>query len=269
MTTASLRDATPSDHPTFAKLFRELGVEDPVPTHERFAEEMLSTTLIAECDGDVAGYAFFRPMKEIVHLSNIVTAPHARRRGVGRALMNEVARRARAAGCSTMSLNVRTDNHAAIALYESFGLARTHVNHGLEIEWAWLERQPEEWTALAKHAREIAPDEDAALETQWQLPSGILAEQRARPNRVLREIRHERDGSGLVVFDVGFPGAHPFRASDRTHALSLLRAVRPFARPEDGVLHLMVENHRELADDLVRAGARLKLETVFMRGRLV
>ena len=43
MTELTIRDAAPSDRPTFAKLVHGLGVDDPVPTLERFAGEMIRT----------------------------------------------------------------------------------------------------------------------------------------------------------------------------------------------------------------------------------
>jgi len=51
MTTVTIRAATAGDHGTFARLVPELGVDDPVPTPERFAGEMIRTVIIAERDG--------------------------------------------------------------------------------------------------------------------------------------------------------------------------------------------------------------------------
>src|SRR5262245_49568642 len=100
--TSTIRDAALSDYETFIKLFRELNVDDPVASLERFGAEIAPTMVIAERDGRTTGYAFFRPLKDVVHLAHVVTAPDARRQGVGRALMAEVARRGREAGCSVM-----------------------------------------------------------------------------------------------------------------------------------------------------------------------
>jgi len=96
MTTVTIRSARADDHGTFAKLVHELGVDAPVPAPERFAGEMIRTMLIAERDGRSVGYALFRPMyalfqpmKKAVHLIHLVSAPDARREGVGRALLDE------------------------------------------------------------------------------------------------------------------------------------------------------------------------------------
>lgn len=166
-----------------------------------------------------------------------------------------------------MSLNVRADNTPAIRLYESFGLVATHRNHGLKLEWSIVETN-RALATLAEHAHEIAPDEDEALETACALPKGMLAEQRARPGRVLRAIAHEPGKLALTVFDTGFPGTYPFRAPDLRHAWSLLVALRPFAPPDSASVHMMIENDAELSVGLVAAGATLKVEAVFMRGPL-
>lgn len=265
MSASTIRSAPPTDHGTYAKLCLELGVDDPIYPLERFIALMMPTTLIAERDGQAQGYAFFNPLNEVVHLSHIVTAPEARGDGVGRALMAEVVRRARDAGCTQMTLNVRPDNAPALRLYESFGLTRSHTNHSLRMEWAIVDRQPESAAPLAAHAREIAPDEDAVLEAECGVQRGNLAGRRAR-GCVLRAITTEPGRTALGVFDVGFPSIRPFRTPDLAHALSLLRALRPFARPEHASVVVMVEDQPDLAEALLRAGATLRLETMFMRG---
>ena len=264
-----IREARPEDHWTFAKLVHELGVDDPVPTPERFAGEMIRTMLIAERDGHAVGYAFFRPMKEVVHLVHLVSAPEARREGIGRALLTEVVRRGREAGCTALTLNVLSTNVAAIRLYESFGLTHTHTNVGVKVAWALVDGLSEHDAPLVELARDIPSEEDRALETAWELPEGLLADQRKRPGRVLRMIATgSATRAAVAVFDPAFPGTYPFRAPDLAHALSLLRAFRPHARPEDEVVNMLIENQRELAEALIRTGATKKLETAFMRGSI-
>ena len=55
------------------------------------------------------------------HLARVIVRPGARRRGYGAALVGELTRRARVAGCSRASLNVNEDNPGALALYERLG----------------------------------------------------------------------------------------------------------------------------------------------------
>lgn len=268
MGTTTIRAATATDYPVFAELFLELGVDDPVATPERFESEMLATTLIAERDGAIVGYAFYRRMKSLVHVTHVVTAPSARRSGVGRALMTAVASRARTAGRSMLSLNVLATNAAAIALYESFGLARIYASRGLRMDWAVIDALAREDTPWVDDVRPIEPADYERLEQELGLPAGILAEQSARRNRILRTIPREPGRSAVAVFDPVFPGTYPIRAPDLPHVLSLLRALRSHARPEDPFVLIPIENQAEIADALVATGAIQRFEMVFMRGAI-
>ena len=67
---------------------------------------------------------FFRKRSQAGRLYSLATEPEARGRGVGRALLEAVVETARRRGCHVVRLEVRTDNHAAIALYERAGFLR-------------------------------------------------------------------------------------------------------------------------------------------------
>jgi len=58
-------------------------------------------------------------------LENLVVEAASRHRGLGRQLMNELIRRARAAGGQSVFLEVRESNSAACALYQSAGFTET------------------------------------------------------------------------------------------------------------------------------------------------
>jgi ribosomal protein S18 acetylase RimI-like enzyme len=57
----------------------------------------------------------------------VAVAPEARGRGFGRALMREVERRLREAGCPKLNLLVRDDNAAAIGFYRALGYVQDKV----------------------------------------------------------------------------------------------------------------------------------------------
>jgi RimJ/RimL family protein N-acetyltransferase len=61
--------------------------------------------------------------RHVADLGLMVGAAH-RRRGIGRALLDQAVDWARAAGVRKLELHVFPHNEAAIALYESFGFAR-------------------------------------------------------------------------------------------------------------------------------------------------
>jgi len=72
-------------------------------------------------DGRIVGYICLWEVADELHVTNVAVHPGARRRGIGRALLESVFARARAAGARTILLEVRPSNGEAIALYESFG----------------------------------------------------------------------------------------------------------------------------------------------------
>jgi len=67
------------------------------------------------------GLAIFWIVHDEVHVLNVATAPQHRRRGVARAVMDEVLERGKARRCSLATLEVRRSNEAALQLYRSLG----------------------------------------------------------------------------------------------------------------------------------------------------
>lgn len=81
-----------------------------------------SSILVAVAErGEVLGFAVTWDVHDEVHLLNVAVAPAARRSGVARSLLAEVAARGRARGARLVSLEVRAGNAGAIALYRSLG----------------------------------------------------------------------------------------------------------------------------------------------------
>jgi [ribosomal protein S18]-alanine N-acetyltransferase len=75
--------------------------------------------LAAVVDGKLAGYLVCSRYDQTWHLMNIAVDPAARRRGLGRALLEQMFERA--GRNEQYTLEVRTSNAPAIALYERFG----------------------------------------------------------------------------------------------------------------------------------------------------
>ena len=75
----------------------------------------------------ILGFVVFWLVHDELHVLNIATALEARRRGVGWALMEEAAARARGAGAILATLEVRRSNHAAITLYRALGYRQVGV----------------------------------------------------------------------------------------------------------------------------------------------
>jgi [ribosomal protein S18]-alanine N-acetyltransferase len=74
--------------------------------------------LAAVHDGRIRGYLVCSRYADVWHLMNVAVDPASRRRGLGRALLAEMLSRT---GTDPVTLEVRTSNAGAIALYQQFG----------------------------------------------------------------------------------------------------------------------------------------------------
>ncbi|XOQ42983.1 MAG: [Ribosomal protein S18]-alanine N-acetyltransferase [Clostridium sp.] len=93
-------------------------------TREGLAAELSSETavfLVAEYNGETAGYAGMHCVCGECYVDNIAVFPKFRRKGIGRALTQALLRRAEEQNAEFLSLEVRPSNTAAIALYKSLG----------------------------------------------------------------------------------------------------------------------------------------------------
>ncbi len=273
-----IRPATPADHAVFERLFPELEVEDPPVSLENFVRVMMPTTLIAVAgegapDPDRAvGYAHFQLLDGRAYVRHLVTAPEARRTGVGRALLAAIVERGRAASCTDWCLNVKRENTAAIALYEAVGMTRAFDSKALRLDWARAEAAAGAPADNVQNtritARSIEPEDDARVETALALMKGQLAMARRAGERVLLALFEGDDVVAGTVFDPAFPGAYPFRAARPDLAFALLRAVKPHARPTHSYVKVVCEGQPAIADALIAVGATVVHDIVHMKGAL-
>ena len=77
--------------------------------------------LLAVLDGATVGFALLWVVADEMHLVNFAVDPGLRRKGIGRAMMDEVLERARANETRLLTLEVRDTNAAARELYRGFG----------------------------------------------------------------------------------------------------------------------------------------------------
>lgn len=82
--------------------------------------------LVAEltATGTVVGFAGTMVVADEAHVVNIAVHPDHRRRGVGRILLTRLLAAAADRGAVASTLEVRSTNRSAIALYSSFGFRR-------------------------------------------------------------------------------------------------------------------------------------------------
>ncbi|MDF2440375.1 MAG: hypothetical protein JWN98_1359 [Abditibacteriota bacterium] len=132
----SIRPATPADAGTILELIRELAIYEKLLHEVEATEELLqkhlfdepkARVLIAEYDGGAVGYALFfynfstflgRPG---IHLEDIFVQPQFRGRGIGKALLIQVAQIASQESCGRLEWNVLDWNEPSIAFYKSMG----------------------------------------------------------------------------------------------------------------------------------------------------
>jgi ribosomal-protein-alanine N-acetyltransferase len=87
-------------------------------------EDRFSLVLVAEGEGapgGLAGYAILRRAADEAELLSLAVAPEARRRGLGRRLIEDGLARVQRDGARVCYLEVRSANEPALALYGSLG----------------------------------------------------------------------------------------------------------------------------------------------------
>lgn len=83
--------------------------------------------VVAELDGEIAGYAGLLLVLPEAHVTSVTVDPSRRGGRIGTQLMLELIDRALAAGAKSLTLEVRVSNRAAQALYRLFGMAPVGV----------------------------------------------------------------------------------------------------------------------------------------------
>lgn len=253
--TLTIRPATEADLPLYVRLLPELHVDDPVPSVERWRTEMQPAMLIAERNGVGLGFCWFQRLEGSGYVRQVVSAPEARRLGVGRALLLEVARQLQAANCTSWRLNVKPENTAAIGLYASLGFRREYASTSLGIPWGVLTQLP----PSPGRVRTLEPADDAKVEEEFELPSGQLANAREARRVMLLAVDASDTPRGLALFNPSYPGAFPFRVKDLAYTRALLEAMQrhtPASAPQVGVVS---EKDEALVTQLRSAGAVLRM----------
>lgn len=170
-----IRFATPEDAPTILRFIRELAAYEREPDAVEVDEATLAAQLAEapppfECllaeDGEPIGFALFFSTystwrgRRGIHLEDLWVAPHARRRGVGRALLAKLAAVALERGCARLEWAVLDWNELAISFYRGLG-ARP-----LE-EWTTWRVTGDALDALAGYA---SPERSSSASTRGSRP---------------------------------------------------------------------------------------------------
>jgi ribosomal-protein-alanine N-acetyltransferase len=86
--------------------------------------------VVAVEDGILLGWAGQMIVADTTQIMTVGTVAAARRRGVGRQLVQALLTEAAARGVTEVILEVRVDNEAAQKLYDSFGFTPLRIRHG-------------------------------------------------------------------------------------------------------------------------------------------
>jgi ribosomal protein S18 acetylase RimI-like enzyme len=268
MMTDAIRGATAHDYAAYAVMFRQLGLDDPTPSAERFATDLAPRTLICERDGESIGYVYYDQLAVNGYIRNLVVAPAARGAGVGAALLTAAARQLRERGVTdAWHLYVKADNAGAIRLYERFGMRVEHRSVALRFAWANLDRLPADHTHVT--VLPVPAEDDDDVERALGILGGRLGVSRSRSGNVMLQLRDDQLAPvGVACFDPAFPGAFPFCTTRPALAAPLLGALAPHARPGDLDLQVVIEDDDALADALIAAGAVVRMRLLHYAGPL-
>lgn len=117
--------ATPEDRPRLRAIQRAV-LAEPSPDLLASAVDGAGLALVAGVDqpgrtDDPVGYALALTAGEVTYVPELAVTPAWQRRGIGTALLEEIAERATADGVSEVRLTVRADDDAARAFYRDCG----------------------------------------------------------------------------------------------------------------------------------------------------
>lgn len=151
-----IREATPADAELLLELVRELAVYERAPDavvataedfrRHGFGQRPCYEAQIAELDGEPAGFSlhFYQfstwTGRPSLYLEDLFVRPALRGRGVGKALLVQLARLARARGCARYQWQVLDWNRPAIDFYEALGARATREWIPFRVEGDALER---------------------------------------------------------------------------------------------------------------------------------
>lgn len=80
-----------------------------------------SVFLVAVVEGRIVGFAGAWTVIDEAHITTLAVQPEMRRKGIGMMLMREILDRCAHVGCTCSTLEVRSNNEPAIALYKDLG----------------------------------------------------------------------------------------------------------------------------------------------------
>src|SRR5687767_276262 len=145
-----LRAGHATDVPVIHEMVRELAEHEHDEASVVVTEEDLRRdgfgprprfhVLFAEWEGRPAGFALYffgyspRQGKAVLHVEDLYIRPNYQRRGISRAMLNQLARVAVSEGCHRYECRVLDTNASGIAFYRALGARFPHEGEPVRIE---------------------------------------------------------------------------------------------------------------------------------------
>lgn len=162
LTAVSMLEAKAKRDPWSPALFA--GEFDVSPQARHWLVAELGSDIDGNNDNDLVGFAGAMLVADEAHVLNIVVDPTRQSQGIGRVLLSQLLLDAVDRGAISATLEVRSDNHAAIALYHNVGFEKSgtrprYYADGADAVIMWMHRlyRPERSAHLAGLARVSGP----------------------------------------------------------------------------------------------------------------
>ena len=256
------RPANADDYDLLVRFHRYFELPDPDPARDWWERFHVHARFVEDESGRAVGYGLAYRLDQLAYVLHVSVEPDARRRGVGRAVMECLAKKLRDDGTTRWALNVKEENAPAIALYRSLGLEVAFVIEVLRIDVTKVAALP----ASSVSVETSEPNEDRTVEDTFRFDHGRLERFREMPDRVLLRAREADRIVGVAGLDPRFPGAPIFRARDAGVARRLLEHMQTRVKPEVEHLRLVLEDDDRLARVLVSAGGEREMKLLRMVG---
>jgi [ribosomal protein S18]-alanine N-acetyltransferase len=85
---------------------------------------------VISSDNKIIAYAGMWILLDEAHITNIAVHPEYRGAGLGKEILDSIIKEARRSGVSSMTLEVRVGNTAAINLYKKYGFVEAAIRKG-------------------------------------------------------------------------------------------------------------------------------------------
>ena len=131
----TFRSMTPDDADVIAELeAKSFAMPWSRDDFWREAQNELATYIVGELDGRIVAYAGAWVSFNQAEVMSVAVEPELRGQGIGTILFGELIRLVKERGATSITLEVRPSNTAAIKLYESFGLRSVGRRRGYYID---------------------------------------------------------------------------------------------------------------------------------------